>query len=140
MESVLCATRGVHGINFEAIRKDGIHVDNPWYHGRLDVDTWLTYCTEMLELVHCLHSQKIVHGDVKLSNFCILPHEPSEPVQLIMIDFGAQFAHCAPTVLAVSGWIVASLWKFNDGQAQIHDMVMRSVHAHNLERCCRICK
>lgn len=89
MESVLCATRGVHGINFEASTRHTISdMGAPWYQGTMHIDTWLTYCTEMLELVRCLHSQKIVHGDVKLSNFCILPHGPTDPIKLIMIDFG----------------------------------------------------
>eukprot|EP00892_Ulva_mutabilis_P002237 jgi/Ulvmu1/12013/UM083_0026.1 len=89
VESVLSATRGVHGINFEAtVKCPNDNVEAPWYQGRLDVDTWLIYCAEMLELVRCLHSRNIVHGDIKLSNFCILPHNSSDPLKLIMIDFG----------------------------------------------------
>ena len=77
-------------MNFEAMASTlGSSTVPALYKGSLSVDLWLTYCTEMLELVRCLHSQKIVHGDIKLSNFCIVPHGPAEPVQLIMIDFGA---------------------------------------------------
>lgn len=89
-------------MNFEAMAStSGSTAVSPWYKGSLAVDLWLTYCTEMLELVRCLHSQKIVHGDIKLANFCVMPHGPEDPVQLIMIDFGTFFI-CKQIILVGS--------------------------------------
>eukprot|EP01112_Ceratiomyxa_fruticulosa_P021672 TRINITY_DN7706_c0_g4_i1.p1 TRINITY_DN7706_c0_g4~~TRINITY_DN7706_c0_g4_i1.p1 ORF type:complete len:513 (+),score=105.77 TRINITY_DN7706_c0_g4_i1:268-1806(+) len=50
---------------------------------------------QMLEAIHCIHTLKITHCDIKPENFVVrYPHNPTQPINISLIDFGlASFPH-----------------------------------------------
>lgn len=73
-------THGVRGVGFPlCIEPSG---------GKLTIDMWLGLCTSMLEAVSGLHKRCIVHGDVKLANFCLGDGHAKTGQTVKIIDFG----------------------------------------------------
>lgn len=78
LEDVLQRERGVIGC------KDS---DSP-LGGSLSMEQWLFYCTSMLDAVSGLHKRCVVHGDVKLANFCLADTGEAGSSVIKIIDMG----------------------------------------------------
>lgn len=71
---------GVRGIRFPAdVAEDG---------GLLSVGEWLFFCEGMLNAVYGLHERSVVHGDIKLANFCLGASGYASGQVVKLIDMG----------------------------------------------------
>ncbi len=72
-----------------------------WLHrspnGRFDLDTARFYASELLLALEYLHTQQIVHRDVKPENMLLGPR-----LHLLLVDFGSAIALNRPDLKAVS--------------------------------------
>jgi serine/threonine protein kinase len=71
---------GLRGVQFpSSVRPGG---------GLLTVAEWLSLCLSMLDCVSGLHKHCVVHGDIKLANFCLSQDEDGRQIVKV-IDLGA---------------------------------------------------
>lgn len=61
------------------------------FAGELSVHEWKWLCIKMIEAVRGLHTVDIVHGDVKLSNFCYTIDSAGDIESVYLVDYGALF-------------------------------------------------
>lgn len=80
LEAMNLRTRGVRGILFPHGVQDG--------GGNLKVTEWLFTCTSMLDACCGLHKRSVVHGDIKLANFCMAKCDDNSKQVVKLVDLG----------------------------------------------------
>jgi serine/threonine protein kinase len=81
LDYVAIQHRGVRAVTFpDFADKEG---------GTLTVKAWYTLCDLMTRTLQGLHDAGIVHGDVKLANFCVTLDDEENIEGVRIIDFGA---------------------------------------------------
>ena len=74
-------SRGVRGVHFPAYLGDT--------ESCLPVGAYYSICRLMTKALHELHKLRVVHGDIKLANFCYEMDKNDFVVGVQLIDFGA---------------------------------------------------
>jgi hypothetical protein len=88
LEDLSLRSHGLHGILFPP---GGTPVKE--FCGGLSVYEWQSLCIKMIQALRSLHTVDIVHGDVKLSNFCYTIDSAGDIESVSLIDYGMQFFH-----------------------------------------------
>jgi hypothetical protein len=88
LEDLSLRSHGLHGILFPP---GGTPIKE--FCGGLSVYEWQSLCIKMIEALRSLHTVDIVHGDVKLSNFCYTIDSAGDIESVSLIDYGMLFIH-----------------------------------------------
>lgn len=87
--------RGVCGVQFHVNPAKGTEFHATKVGGKpaMGIQRWQELCVAMLEALRAMHCAGIIHGDVKLANFCVsdrstLNDVEAETPRVEVIDFG----------------------------------------------------